>query len=151
MTMLVSVLLSCLFFGLISMILPFDRRSEWVYFLLIVVLMISVGTRITEIDFTIPDVEEFTSEYDQSLPEAAAVESAVSTHVLSLTGSAPISVDCDLRREGKSYRLTRISVVITKGEEKEVQSALETAFSFRGFTVVREKTDQSDQALGVSP
>lgn len=143
--MLVSLLLSCLFFGLISMILPSGRKSEWIYVLLISVLILSVGSHLGMMDFSIPETEDVSSEASDLLPESVALQSAVSNHVFSLTGQMPILVESDLQRRENTYELTWIRVVIRSGNEQEVQDALQKDFSFQGFTVVRENTDGSHQ------
>lgn len=146
-----SLLLSCLFFGLISMILPYDRRSEWMSLLLIAVLMLSFVGNFSAADWVFPESEEIVSETSEVLPEAAALRSAVSSEIFSLTGEPPVSVESDLEKQGDSYSLTQIRVVIRVGNEKEVQDALQKAFSFQGFTVIREETDRSDGGLNLSP
>lgn len=136
--MLVSLLLSCLFFGLISMILPSDHRNEWLFLLLISVLILSVCNHVTA-EGVLPDFSEesFTASESSSSrsPESAALHSAVSSQVVSLTGNAPLSVESDLQRKGEEYQLSWIRVKIRDGNEKEVQNALQEAFSFEGFFV----------------
>ena len=150
--MLVSLLLSCLFFGLISMALPSDRRNEWIYLLLIAVLTVSFlgyfGTR--EILPEIPEESVSAEDFSGMFPESAALHSAVSTHITSLTGSPPSSVESDLKREGEGYQLSWIYVEIQDGNEKEVQYALQKAFSFEGFTVVKANQTQCGDDLDVS-
>ncbi len=141
--MLVSLLLSCLFFGLISMILPSGRKTEWIYVLLISVLILSVGSQLGKMDFSFPESEDAILEFSDSSPESAALQSAVSDKVLSLTGQTPLSVESDLQCYEDTYELTWIRVVIRSGNEQEVQRALQEAFSFQGFAVVREDSDGS--------
>lgn len=137
--MLQSLLLSCLFFGLISMILPSDRRFEWVYLLLIVVLLLSVLIGVSEGGFVFPEPEVFWEE-NSMLPESQALYSTVSSRVEDLTGYPPVSVESDLSKNEDTYTLTWVRVVLRAGNEKEVQDALRDAFSFEGFVVIREET-----------
>ncbi len=149
--MLKALLIACLFFGLITMILMEDRRSEWIYLLLLSVLVFSVGSGLIGTDFALPDREEFLPDQESFLPESEALASAVSDEVLMLTGERPVSVRSDLRRDEDSYSLTRIRVVIRTGDETEVQNALQKSFSFEGFTVVREEADGPGGSFGVLP
>lgn len=149
--MLVSLLLSCLFFGLISMILPSDKKTEWIYVLLICVLILSVGSHLSNVDFTLPEPGEYFPQDVAVFPEAAALESAVSSKVCSLTGQTPLSVESDLQRQENGYELTRILVVIQSGNEKEVQDALQKSFSFPGFSVVSKEGDGSGENFNVLP
>ena len=143
--MLVSLLLSCLFFGLISMVLPSGRKTEWIYVLLISVLILSVGSHLGAMDFSLPETEDIFGKAPDLLPESAALQSAVSNHVFSLTGQMPLSVESDLQRREDTYVLTWIRVVIRSGNEQEVQDALQKDFSFPGFTVIREDSAGSRQ------
>ena len=145
--MLVSLLLSCLFFGLISMILPSDRRNEWIHLLLVSLLILSACNHVLTFDFPSEFPEEIVPEITEVFPESAALHSAVSSQVLSLTGSAPLSVESDLRHNGNEYQLTWIRVEIQDGNEKEVQDALQTVFSFEGFTVRKIQGDRSGEDL----
>ncbi len=149
--MLVSLLLSCLFFGLISMILPSDKKTEWIYVLLIAILILSIGSHLSNMDFTLPEPEEFFPENVSAFPESAALESAVSLQVYSLTGQSPLSVESDLQRKGDDYELTRISVVLRSGNEKEVQDALQKSFSFQGFIVTSQEVDGSGEDFHLLP
>ncbi len=149
--MLVSLLLSCLFFGLISMILPSDKKTEWIYVLLISVLIFSVGSHLSEIKFSLPEPKEYYPEDVSALPESAALEAAVSLQVYSLTGQHPLSVESDLQRREENYELTRILVVIRSGNEKEVQDALRKTFSFQGITVVSQKDNRSGEVFHLLP
>ncbi len=143
--MLVSLLLSCLFFGLISMILPSGRKTEWIYVLLISVLILSVGSHLGKMNFSLPQTEDVSIETPDLFPESVALQTAVSNYVFSLTGQMPLSVESDLKCQENVYELTWIRVVIRSGKEWEVQDALQKYFSFQGFTVVREDFDGSHQ------
>ncbi len=133
-----SLLLTCLFFGLISMILPLTGKTEWIYLLLLLVVASSlISTLFREVEFGEIDSRQ-SVEYDVSAPSSAALNLAVSSQVRQLTGEVPISVENDLSLVGEEYRLTQITVVLQAGDEKEVQYALEKAFSFPGFTVVTQ-------------
>ena len=149
--MLVSLLLSCLFFGLISMILPSGRKSEWIYVLLISVLILSVGSHLGKMDFALPQIEDVSTGTPDLLPESAALQSAVANHVFSLTGQMPLSVESDLKRRDDGYELTWIRVVIRSGKEQEVQDVLQKTFSFKGFTVIRGNFDGSRQDFHLFP
>ena len=150
--MLVSLLLSCLFFGLISMILPSHRRNEWISLLLISVLILSVWNQISA-EGVLPElsVESFTvsDSFESHSPESAALHSAVSSQVYSLTGSSPLSVESDLQRMDETYQLSWIRVKIRDGNEKEVQNALQEAFSFEGFFVTKVDDDGPGEDLNL--
>ncbi len=138
-----SLLIACLFLGLISMILPDDRRGEWVRLLLIVVLMISLTVKVFETDWKSFPFESEQHSLSVSSPEKTVLHHTVSDKVKSLTGVPPLSVESDFAVEGEEVTLSYIYVVIRSGNGEEVQNALRDAFSFGGITVV-EKEDGSD-------
>ena len=149
--MLQSLLLTCLFFGLISMIIPNTSKTEWIYFLLLFVVISSLGSTLLRSDVSM----EFSSaegvEYTSSLPESAALNSVVYARVSEITGSPPRLVENDLTLSENGYRLTRISVVLQSGNAKEVQNALEESFSFQGFQVSGGEDVQSGGAVNLHP
>ncbi|MBQ1965148.1 MAG: hypothetical protein II348_00530 [Clostridia bacterium] len=149
--MLQSLLLTCLFFGLISMIIPNTSKKEWIYLLLLFVVISSLGFTLLRSEVSM----EFSSaegvEYTSSLPESAALNSVVYTRVSEITGSPPRLVENDLTLSENGYRLTRISVVLQSGNAKEVQNALEESFSFQGFQVSGGEDVQPGGAVNLLP
>lgn len=137
--MLKSLLLACLFFGLISMIVPYGAKSEWVYFLLICVLFVSVAANLSGVRFSFPEVSQIPVE-ETLAPQTAMLRTTVSEEVIRLTGSPPARVDIDLEADDGTYVLNTVYVVISAGDEREVEYALRQTFSFQGIFVLREET-----------
>ncbi len=137
-----SILIASLFFGLIIMLLPSDRKSDWIYFMIIAILFLSIGANLIFCDFSLT-LPEFSYEEETTDPEQQALAYAVSREVLVLTGEPPLSVECDLTKSEDGYRLSCITVVLQKGDSKEVKYALQETFSFREITVIGENTEGS--------
>ena len=146
-----SLLLVCLFFGLISMIVPLSPKREWIYLLLFFVVALSLGKTLLSSDFSVTFSSDQVPEYTASLPESAALNSVVCARVTELTGSPPRSVENDLSLTENGYRLTRISVVLQSGNAKEVQNALEESFSFQGFRVSGGESLQFSESVDLLP
>lgn len=148
--MLKAVLIVCLFFGLISMVAVGGKKQEWIYLLLLFTLVLSVGADFVRREIFLPESDGDSVETYQALPESQALHSAVASHVRTLTGEYPLSVESDLAVDGEEYRLTYIRVVIRTGDEKEVERALCQTFSFRGFSVIRS-SEGSGKNIGLGP
>lgn len=146
-----SLLFACLFFGLISMILPDERRMEWLRLLLIVVLMLSVGANFTNAERDFSFQQQTIEEEVSHIPEKEAFHFAVSQTVCSITGKPPVSVRSDFRKTEGGYDVTALSVVIDCGEEKEVLNVLKNTFSLGQIVVRQEESVGSDATVGSSP
>lgn len=148
--MLKALLIVCLFFGLISMIAIGGKKQEWIYLLLLFILVLSVGADLLKREVSLPESDVNSAETYQALPETQALHSAVASHVRTLTGEYPVSVESDLSSNGEDYGLTYIRVVIRVGDAKEVERALCQSFSFGGFAV-RRAPEASGEDLGLAP
>ena len=148
--MLKALLIVCLFFGMISLIVLGGKRQEWIYLLLILSLVFSVGTDFLKREVSFEVAGDGASATYEAFPESQALHSAVASHVRAMTGEYPASVESDLEVVGEKLKLTYIRVVIHTGDEKEVERALCQAFSFRGFSVFREP-EKSDEGFGLAP
>lgn len=146
-----SLLIACLFFGLISIIIPFSVKGEWIYFLLLLVVSVSVFANWGRSDFPLEFPQSEVFECETGLPESTALNTVVSTRVIELTGVAPYSVENDLISEDDGYRLTQINVVLQSGNAKEVQDALEEYFSFQGFRVTGGENVGSGKVVDFLP
>lgn len=146
-----SLLFACLFFGVISMILPDERRMEWLRLLLIVVLMLSAGSNFANADWDFSFQRDSMEQKTDLVPEKEAFHFAVSQTVCSVTGRLPVSVESDFRKTEDGYDVTALSVVIDWGEEKEVLNALKNTFPLGQIFVRQEESFGSDPAVGSSP
>ncbi len=135
--MLTYLLISSLFFGLIVMLLPTDRKSDWIYVIIIAVLFLSFFLHFSRSDFSI-SLPEIPIDATSASVEEQALSFAVSQEVFRLTGGYPARVECDLTSSGEEYTLSKIHVIISEGDAKEVEYALQKTFAFSGFTVTRE-------------
>ena len=133
-----SLLILSLFFGVISMVIPKDRRGNLVKWILLIVLLLSVGRAVGSGTWSVPEIRQETIAYSQESPEKIAFHNAVCSRVAAITGSVPVSVDSDLVCENDSCRLTFVRVVIREGSCEEVYYDLSKAFGFSGFTVLGE-------------
>ncbi|MBO5221884.1 MAG: hypothetical protein J6C26_06200 [Clostridia bacterium] len=149
--MLRSLVLFVLFFGLISMILPEDRKGEWIRLLLVVILFLSVLFNM-RFDFSLDSIE-LPSEPSVTVgnAEREVLHSAVAAAVCSVTGERPISVESDLSIKGEDVSLTEIRVVIRSGDREGVLNELRRRFSFEGFLVFCEEINGSGEAFSVFP
>ena len=134
-----SLLILSLFFGVISMVIPKDRRGNLVKWILLIVLLLSVGRAVGSGTWSVPEIRPETIPYSQESPEKIAFHNAISSRVTVITGSSPVSVESDLVYENDSCRLTFVRVVIREGNSEEVHYDLSKTFDFSGFTVLREE------------
>ncbi len=148
--MIFSFILAFLFFGLIVMILPADRKSDWLYVILLCVLFLSFGMQVSFHDFSL-SIPEFSLEEQSLSAEKQALSFAVSREVYTLIGEYPKTVECDITAEEGEYSLNKIHVTMSRGNPKEVEYALQEAFSFAGFTVSGAMVQESGNHRLVSP
>jgi len=134
--MLTGLLLFCLFFGLISAVAPKGRGREWVGFLLIIVLFLSLGLSFMDGFSSLPSVTA--PETGAEMPDAGqtALHTVISAEVYRITGQYPAGIESDLVWEEGDMRLSYVRVILSEGQPEEVKNALEKTFSFRGFTVI---------------
>lgn len=141
--MLRSLLLLSLFVGLISMLVPDDRKGQTVRFLMIVIMLLSFVGGMLNFSVKIPWMEVVEEDVPADVPLRAALHNAVKSRVHSFTGSYPISVESDFSIEGEGCVLSVIRVVIVTGNVEEVADDLKKAFSFDGFDVRKEAVSGS--------
>lgn len=133
--MLNSLLVTLILFGLISMILPYDRKGEWISFLLLATVFASmiVGVSRSEIDLPQPDLPTVNEEI---CPERTVLHWQISSRVTEITGTAPLRVDTDFQRDGDSLIFTRIYVELSVGAQEEVANDLRSVFGIESVTVI---------------
>lgn len=147
--MLQSLLITCILFGLISMILPRDRKGEWVGFLLLVTILVSVSAEISLRDWTLPEPD--IPAVQEESPVREVLHWQISSQVSELTGQAPRSVSTDFRMEGDSFVFTCISVELSAGSREEVEHALRSTFGVGSVIVIGPQSDGASQDRRILP
>ena len=147
--MLQSLLIICILFGLISMILPRDRKGEWVGFLLLVTVLASVFTEISLRDWTLP--EPNVPSVQEVSPAKEVLHWQIASQVCELTGQEPRSVSTDFHMEGDSFVFTRISVELSAGVREEVEHALRSSFGVGAVIVIGPQSDGASQDRRILP
>ena len=133
-----ALLLCVLFFGLISMILPRDRRGSWMRLLLFLVIFLSFAASVKHEAWDFPELLPEDIEISSQDPQKIALHNAVSSRVILCTGTPPRLVESDLVYDENGYSLTFIHVILQDGDCEEVLHDLSVAFSFEGFVVTKE-------------
>ena len=147
--MLQSLLITCILFGLISMVLPRDRKGEWVGFLLLVTILVSVSAEISLRDWTLPEPD--IPAVQEESPVREVLHWQISSQVSELTGQAPRSVSTDFRMEGDSFVFTCISVELSTGSREEVEHALRSTFGVGSVIVIGPQSDGASQDRRILP
>ena len=147
--MLQSLLITCILFGLISMVLPRDRKGEWVGFLLLVTILVSVSAEISLRDWTLPEPD--IPAVQEESPVREVLHWQISSQVSELTGQAPRSVSTDFRMEGDSFVFTCISVELSAGSREEVEHALRSTFGVGSVIVIGPQSDGASQDRRILP
>ena len=132
-----SLLILSLFSGLLSMVIPKDRQGNLVKWILMIVLLLSLGRSFGNGVWSLPEIVPEKIPLSQESPEKIALHNAVSARVAICTGCAPLSVESDLVRKENAWRLTSIRVLIREGNCEEVLYDLAKTFSFEGFTIIK--------------
>ena len=144
-------MLFCIFFGLIGVLCPSGRAQEWIGFLLIVVLFLSVGSLFVTGLPELPDFSPVEESVEEGETYRVALHAAVSSEVVRLTGAEPLEVTSDLSVSSDRAVLSEIRVTLRSGDPQEVYDGLEKAFSFRGFTVVGAEGKLVSSGVSVLP
>lgn len=137
--MLSSILLLCLFFGLISTLIPENRCKEWISVLFVVIMCLSVVSGMRDFKRDFPELQEAEVENNSVFPEKEALHYSIGLSVFDLCGHYPISVESDLSWKEDWYLLSQVFVVITEGDPEEVKHELEGTYPGVEINVRKEE------------
>lgn len=130
-----SVLTVCLAFSLLRLLLPDDRNAGWLDLLIIIVLFLFVASLFSRAEWEPQSFEPSPSVTQTAFPEKEALHAAVRERVRAVTGEYPYTVESDFEREGDSYSLSELSLILRSGNAQEVCNDLQKTFGFQNVTV----------------